>query len=683
MKAVFENLEAEVDQNETTHSKGILSCAQKRIADLESKNFNLRNKIQQDDHDSMIIHFSKLEVEHFNLQLKYQNLKERFRNKKPEKISRLTKKNSDTDPIFDLKALVSQNKDLTAKLNALHDLNECFRAENAKVKQHYKELYDSIKITRAKTTDQNNSLLSEIEHLKDQLRETSKCVTIPDCKPKVLASWRIYPIDTEPNPSRLKKNREVHLHYIKRLKENVETLREIVEDAKVERPLDTSLASACRYTKHSQELLRDYVKMFIGTVRFGKQTNLRCNYEIWDYVIGQFCDSIFEAGLSKALMPSSDLRNFYESVGITHKKTISRTPQQNGVVERRNCTLVEAARTMLIFSKAPLFLWAEVVATALLKQTLGSLLVTPPNRKGYRIYNKRTRQIMETIHVTFDELTEQTAPVHSSSGPNHNLLTPGPISLGLIPNSAHAIPYMPHVPAVPPLVIPTGPSVSISFDHDAPSGSHSPSSSAHQSSSVHHGVATEHSFEVNPFATTEHEPFVNVFAPDPNSEASSSGILTITTPNQSTQPHEHLRKWTDSHPLDNIIGNPSRPVSTRKQLATDALWCFYNSVLSKVEPKNFKSAVTKDCWFQAMQDEIHEFDRLDVKLDEYGDVLKNKARLVAKGYRQEEGLDFEESFAPVARLEAIRIFLANAASKNMTVYQMDVKTTMTAFLNAA
>ncbi|GJT34429.1 retrovirus-related pol polyprotein from transposon TNT 1-94 [Tanacetum coccineum] len=67
-----------------------------------------------------------------------------------------------------------------------------------------------------------------------------------------------------------------------------------------------------------------------------------------------------------------------------------------------------------------------------------------------------------------------------------------------------------------------------------------------------------------------------------------------------------------------------------------------------------------------------------VKLDEYGDVLKNKARLVAKGYRQKEGIDFEESFAPVARLEAIRIFIANAASKNMTVYQIDVKT---AFLN--
>ncbi|GJW10021.1 retrovirus-related pol polyprotein from transposon TNT 1-94 [Tanacetum coccineum] len=97
-----------------------------------------------------------------------------------------------------------------------------------------------------------------------------------------------------------------------------------------------------------------------------------------------------------------------------------------------------------------------------------------------------------------------------------------------------------------------------------------------------------------------------------------------------------------------------------------------------------------------MQDEIHEFDRLQVlelvprpdyvmiialkwiykiKLDEYGDVLKNKAGLVAKGYRQEEGIDFEESFALVARIEAIRIFIANATNKNMTIYQMDVKTT--------
>ncbi|GJX65354.1 retrovirus-related pol polyprotein from transposon TNT 1-94 [Tanacetum coccineum] len=92
-------------------------------------------------------------------------------------------------------------------------------------------------------------------------------------------------------------------------------------------------------------------------------------------------------------------------------------------------------------------------------------------------------------------------------------------------------------------------------------------------------------------------------------------------------------------PNGELIGNLFHPVSTRKQLATDALWCFYNSVLSKVEPKNFKSVVD---------------------------------------HRWLEGIEFEESFAPVARIEANRIFIANAASKNMTIYHMDVKTT---FLN--
>ncbi|GJS24967.1 retrovirus-related pol polyprotein from transposon TNT 1-94 [Tanacetum coccineum] len=288
---------------------------------------------------------------------------------------------------------------------------------------------------------------------------------------------------------------------------------------------------------------------------------------------------------------------------------------------------------------------------------------------------------METIHVTFDELTEQMALVQSSPGPAPNLLTPRSISSGLVPNPALAIPYVPLInkelemlfqpmfdeyfnppgirqDPIPNVaqdpVIPTGPSVSIAIDLDAPSGSHTSSPLDHHSSLVHHGVA-----------------------------ASSSREITIPESNQSTLPHEHIRKWTDSHPLDNIIGNPSRPVSTRKQLATDALWCFYNSVLSKVEPKNFTSAVTEDCWFQAMQEEIHEFDRLDVwelvpppdsamiialkwiykvKLDEYGDVLKNKARLVAKGFRQEEGLDFEDRLRPVLVLKK-SIFIANAASK--------------------
>ncbi|GJR47871.1 retrovirus-related pol polyprotein from transposon TNT 1-94 [Tanacetum coccineum] len=105
--------------------------------------------------------------------------------------------------------------------------------------------------------------------------------------------------------------------------------------------------------------------------------------------------------------------------------------------------------------------------------------------------------------------------------------------------------------------------------------------------------------------------------------------------------------------------------------------------------------MTEPLWIDAMQEEIHEFERLEVwelvpcpdkvmliklkriykvKTDEFGRVLKNKARLVAQGFRQEEGIDFEESFASVARIEAIHIFVANATHMNMTIYQMDVKT---------
>ncbi|GJU10384.1 retrovirus-related pol polyprotein from transposon TNT 1-94 [Tanacetum coccineum] len=97
-----------------------------------------------------------------------------------------------------------------------------------------------------------------------------------------------------------------------------------------------------------------------------------------------------------------------------------------------------------------------------------------------------------------------------------------------------------------------------------------------------------------------------------------------------------------------------------------------------VEPKNYKEALKESCWIEVTQEEIHEFEWLQVKLDEFGGVLKNKARLVAKGLCQEEGIDFKESFAPIARIEAIRIFVANVAHKNMTFYHIDVKT---AFLN--
>ncbi|GJY23519.1 retrovirus-related pol polyprotein from transposon TNT 1-94 [Tanacetum coccineum] len=261
------------------------------------------------------------------------------------------------------------------------------------------------------------------------------------------------------------------------------------------------------------------------------------------------------------------LREYYEKVGISHETLVARSPQQNGVVERQNRTVIEAARTMLIYAKAPLFLWAEAVATTCYTQ----------NRSMIRRRHGKTPY--ELLHDKPPDLS-----------------------------------YL-HV-------------------------------------------------------------FGALYYPTNDSE--NLGKL---------QPKADIVKFLD------------RPVSTRLQLHEQALFCYYDAFLTSVEPKNYKDALTQACWIEAMQEELHEFERLEVwelvpppdkafvitlkwiykvKLDELGGILKNKARLVARGYRQEEGIDFEESFAPVARLEAIRIFLAFAAHMNMVVYQMDVKT---AFLN--
>ncbi|GJV39102.1 hypothetical protein Tco_1417542 [Tanacetum coccineum] len=165
-------------------------------------------------------------------------------------ISQLKETRSKADCTLDFRALDFQITQLTKKVTILQEQNELFRAENAKIKQHYKELNDSIKITRAKHIEQTTALLTENENLKAQIHENLKCTTVDSVKPRVLTSDR-YAIDVEPITPHNRNNREVHLDYLKHLKESIETLHEIVEETKVERPLDRSLASACLYTKHS------------------------------------------------------------------------------------------------------------------------------------------------------------------------------------------------------------------------------------------------------------------------------------------------------------------------------------------------------------------------------------------------------------------------------------------------
>ncbi|GKE72264.1 retrovirus-related pol polyprotein from transposon TNT 1-94 [Tanacetum coccineum] len=138
---------------------------------------------------------------------------------------------------------------------------------------------------------------------------------------------------------------------------------------------------------------------------------------------------------------------------------------------------------------------------------------------------------------------------------------------------------------------------------------------------------------------------------------------------------------------------------TRKRLQTDAEVCMHTLTESTIEQKNIKEAMLDHSWIESMQDELNQFKRLDVwelvecpisrniiavkwiwknKTDAENTVIRNKTCLVAKGYGQEEGIDFEESVAPVARLEAVRIFMTYAAHKNFPIYQMDVTA---AFLN--
>ncbi|GKB63400.1 retrovirus-related pol polyprotein from transposon TNT 1-94 [Tanacetum coccineum] len=215
------------------------------------------------------------------------------------------------------------------------------------------------------------------------------------------------------------------------------------------------------------------------------------------------------------------------------------------------------------------------------------------------------------------------------------------------------------------LTVPSGTSLSTTIAQDAPSTCASSSTSDMHHPVQHQGIAKE---------TTQEEPLINpdVLYPslnpgEPGSVQSSSGKVNSAEPNQVNQPQDHLRRWTKDHPLDNIVGNPSRLVSTRKKLASDALWCCFHMKLSKVKPKNFKMAVIEDCWFQSIKDEIHEFDRLEV-----WELVPRPiyVMVVALKWIYKVKLDKYS--------DAIRIFIANAATKYMIIYQMDVKT---AFLN--
>nr|GEU89110.1 retrovirus-related Pol polyprotein from transposon TNT 1-94 [Tanacetum cinerariifolium] len=581
MKAIFEQLEAKVDQN----------VINRKHVETEQKNILIANDNLIDDCLSKEVFFIAINSE--------------------LAVSRFTEMH-DAHTVVQARCL---------KLEA-----ELFKLTDKFQKDDHNELVkrlSNLEITRAKHIDQTTTLLTENKNLKAQINEKMKCVTIDSVTSKIFAHG-MYAIDVAPLPPRCRNNREVYLDYLKHLKESVATLREIVEEARAIVLL--YLDSGCsKHMTMDRSRLRNFVKKFIKTVRFendhfgaiigygdyviGDSVIFRVYYVEGHghnlYSVGQFCDSNLEVVFRKH---SCYVRDTY---GVELIKS-----------SRGSNLYTISIEDML--KSSPICL-LSVIASSFkpLEPDIGIFVGYAPSRKGYRIYNKRTQHIMETIHVQFDELSEPMAHVQLTTGPAPSFRMHGQISLGLVPNPVPASPYVPPTnkeleilfqpmfneylkhprierPVSPAtaILVPVNsvntPSSTI-IDQDVPSPSHSPSSSALQSPCSHHGViAGSTIIEDNIFAPVDNDPFVNVFAPEPSSEASSSG------------------------------------------------------------------------------------DIYKIKLDECGDVMKNKARLVAKGYRQEEGIDFEESFAPVAHIKTIRIFIANAASKNMTIYQMDVKT---AFLN--
>nr|GFB16510.1 retrovirus-related Pol polyprotein from transposon TNT 1-94 [Tanacetum cinerariifolium] len=340
------------------------------------------------------------------------------------------------------------------------------------------------------------------------------------------------------------------------------------------------------------------------------------------------------------------LRDYYEEVGISHETSVARSPQQNRLQP---------------------------------KADIGIFIGYAPTKKAFRVYNQRTRRIVETIHVDFDELTTM-ASEQSSSGPALQEMTPATISSGLVPKPSSSTSYVPptrndwdllfqplfdellnpppcvdnqDAEVIAPIdeVIPqvaddsTGSPSSTEVDQDAPSPSNPLTPTEIQSLVIPQDVGNENlDIEV---AHMGNDPLPCV----PITEVASGPSSSTASPQTNVQPNNPLtypnNKWTNDHPLNYIIDPLSRPVSTRLQLHEQALFCYYDAFLTSVEPKTYKEALTQACWIEAIQEKIHEFKRLEVwelvpqpdkvmvftlkwiykvKLDELGGILKNKAR---------------------------------------------------------
>ncbi|KAJ9552305.1 hypothetical protein OSB04_016350 [Centaurea solstitialis] len=414
---------------------------------------------------------------------------------------------------------------------------------------------------------------------------------------------------------------------------------------------------------------------------------------------------------------------------------VLRTPQQNGVAERRNRTLIEAARTMLVDSKLPITFWAEAVNTACYVQNR-VLTIKSKGKTPYELFEKKKPYIgflkpfgcpctildTKTHLGKFDSKSDDGFLVGYSSQSKALRVFNNSTRIIEESDSVKCNENTPNIPGSGPNWL---------FDID------SLTNSLNMSSAVNTGSGTEQTQETSPpfvmfpmpltdpndvCTTDETEPDQqkepeNVEKSDDQQTEETSlsdNIEVIPVSDEGPQwdqepevndsnlgvdlPEEplHLTRTQKNHPPSLVIGDIQSPMITRKQskAITNPHSGMISVFLSQTEPKKALDAMKDPSWIEAMQEELlqfvlqHVWDLVDLprghrvigtkwifinKTDERGIVIKNKARLVAQGYTQEEGIDYDDVFAPVARIEAIRLFLAFASYKGFKVYQMDVK----------
>ncbi|GJZ41394.1 retrovirus-related pol polyprotein from transposon TNT 1-94 [Tanacetum coccineum] len=297
--------------------------------------------------------------------------------------------------------------------------------------------------------------------------------------------------------------------------------------------------------------------------------------------------------------------------------------------------------------------------------------------KGYRVYNKRTRLIVESIHLRFDEIKEmsetfvdnntsglvlqrQKASDYDNSNPVPQLqnVSPSADTTALLQQELNLLfgpLYDEFFNAGTSSVNKSSSHTDNSKQHDTPPTTNNQSSTepTTPTTNVH---AEENNDNQAEDTQVQQDEFINPFC-TPVREVSESSSQNIDNSNMHTfyQPHDSECRWIKDHPLSQVRGNSSKPVQTRRQLATDLEMCMSALTVSTAKPKNIKEAMANSAWIDAMQEELYQFDRL-----------------------QEEDIDFEESFAAVACLEAVQIFVAYVAHKSFLIYQMDMKMT---FLN--